>query len=371
MEGNLMMNPRPPRMVLLATLMLALCGSAQAQPLPFAFGNGSMGAAPDYLSPGFIGPRTPDQQREYDAAQSAGAQDALKTIADPCTPWRIPCKLPDDAKIGKNDGFVDPPAGETWIKTPAGWNRCTASMCDAKSSSCADNPSIAPCKAEEERKKKEATEAAFQKANDNMFKKKGDATQTGFSIASNDGQKTNAGIPESDSFGMLSDDGSSLDTPTDGDGHGVDRNSGNLLGKAIANDVLKSQPDSSLLSANNAGPNGEQTIGTTPAGDWRGVDNAVKALSNVTDNGNSVSVGGPGGMSGISPDKHSALGAAQGMGAQAAISGSSVWDDFWNWADKFGGKGAPVSSDPTVLERSRKSQSKLFGQKDHPQGPQD
>lgn len=263
------------------------------------------------------------------------ASDVLSTISDPCIPWRIPCNLPEDAKVGKNEGFIAPPAGETWVQTPGGWNRCTETMCAVQSSTCEQNPSIPPCKAQKEREDRE-------KAYDKMF-------------------------PKERNLSMQN----SLSLTSDSDGHGLDKNSGNLLGKAIANDAPKNQPapSPSPFSTKSAGAGGG-----TAAGDWSAVDNAARSLSNVSDNGNSVSVGGPGGSAGAAPGGRSALGDIQGMRRQASISGQSdhtVWQDVVAWAQKFDLLGSERSNDPGIIDPAYRNTNTLGRRVDRRNAPKD
>lgn len=170
----------------------------------------------------FVGPRMPDPV--------TGAQQALQNF-NACVPWSSGCgDPPPDARLDKNDGFVKSPPGQTWTKTPAGWVGCTETRCDRVPLTC---PSLAPpCKAQEEREKREKTDKAFQ--------------------ANNDQEPDNAaGVPPSD------------------------EQPGDIA--AIAGKILANQPPNSMLI-----PNGGAGAEATGTGDWNSFYETIQDMSGIS-----------------------------------------------------------------------------------------
>jgi hypothetical protein len=150
-----------------------------------------------------------------------GQQQVLATVSERCSPWNSSCAPSRDAKIGKDEGFVKQPDGETWVERAApdgktAWTRCTSTACDLPVACPSPAP---PCQAQKERENREKTDKAFQAAND--------------------------------------------------DGRQED-----VAGKAV-DDILKGQPENSLLVPDDSGS------ADAPVSDWSGLYSTMQSLSGI------------------------------------------------------------------------------------------
>lgn len=355
-------------------------------PVPFydfdSLGSGSGGA--DYLRDDFIGPRTEKQQAEYEASK----QQQSFGVTDPCVPWRIPCKLPEENKPDlKRDGAIPNDPGENWVehKDANGktvWNRCTATMCEVQSQSCEANPNIKPCKAQEEQRKlaeKIKEQEEQEKRNNTAYgwtggdnsksktpgneKKSGGFSPMGLGLGGGNEKSTiGAPAPGEDSTASAEDknkDPMSLFGNDGADGDGLaDNDAGDSSGpdaKSIVDDMENGTPPGSLFQPRAEGEKGLGDLG------------GVSALFNPTDNGNAVAVGGPGG--GWAPtEKTSAIATLSTLQKPIGAQDNSVIGRVMTWMQRFDKAGAPAQlRDDLVRPDYRNSNS--FGTRPKSAGP--
>lgn len=300
--------------------------------------------SPDHLRDDFMGPRTAEQQKEYDAAKLAGQQSAL-SVGNPCVPWHPPCKLPEEGKpedILKEGNAVNE---DGWVKTKDGFLTPGGELIKKGDLRYASLP---PVKAEEEQKRieqeKKQGAKEYADANSRMWGgSQGGGSGGGFSLLSHSpaggGQRTASapnvgGVPAGGEVAQLEDDA------------GV---------RSVVDDVLAGQPEgSSLWSGDEGSGYGDGNVG---------LGQGLTSLSrSFTDNGDAVSVaGGSGGNTRTpSPHKTSAIGQLHKTGKPQPKGGfMSALTDWLTQAGQFDNMQA--GSMPRVEEDPRYKQTAIFG----------
>lgn len=277
---------------------------------------------PAYYSDDFVGPLTPQQQAEKDAWKLSQQQQALDVVGGGCVPWRIPCKVPENADEKKLTENGTTPGGQDWVQTPQGWSDCSSGICKLPAT-CEANPGMAPCKAENERKAKEKElalkKSAEDEANARMWGNQ-PKSNGGFSLLSaglggglggSMGGGAEAGGP-ADASGVKT--VGEVPTPL-ADNGGVD---------SLVDKILDGQPDNSpLWSPDDAARGyGEGNVG---------LGQGLTALAaNFTDNGNAFSVGSPGRPAAASGQKVSSIGQLHRVGGRPQAKGTSA-DTIMDW----------------------------------------